>query len=63
MGKSWLNQDKKILVGQNTMMVIFVDLIYIIALPIQQVFPNKNIWQNALLWCPFRAKGGKFAKM
>ena len=63
--KSWLNLDKKILfykndfVGQNTMRIIFVDQIFIIALNIRLVFPKKNIWQNALLLSRFSAEGGK----
>ena len=44
------------------MMIIFVNQIFIIALPIQQVFPKKNIWHNALLWSPFSAESDQFAK-
>ena len=39
-GYIWIKK-KSDFVGQNTMMIIFVDQIYINALPIRQVFPKQ----------------------
>ena len=49
--------------GHKSMMIVFLDQIFIIVMPIKQLMPKKKNCPTTLFWSLFVAEGGKYAKI